>query len=99
MLAKGIRDAFAAFNVTGSGLDCLLHHHIANGLRNDLQHFEDGDTAANERGQGASETRETNLVGNRSENREFDSTRIPELAADRSFDEVKPAVNAGATGR
>src|SRR5439155_5507034 len=89
-------DAFAAFDVGGGDLDGLLHDDVADGLGDDLQHFEDGHAAADERGERAGEAREADLVRDLTEDGELDAPRVPEFASRFGLDEVNPAVNPAA---
>src|SRR5207248_2286410 len=94
---QGDGDAFAAFNVRSRRPDRFLHYDIANRLRNDLKHFQNGNTAADQRGERAGKASQANLMGDRAEDRQLDATRIPKLAASGCLDEVKPAIDAAAT--
>src|ERR1039458_845154 len=64
VLAERGGNAFAPFNVEGGGLDGLFHDDVADGLRDNLQHFQDGHTAANERGERAREADQANFMRN-----------------------------------
>ena len=86
-------NAFTAFDVVRGGLDGFFHDGITNGLGNDLQNFKDRHAAADERGQCAGETGETNLVGDGTENGQANTSSIPEIAPLLGFDEIKPAPN------
>ena len=86
-------NAFAAFDVGGGGLDGLFHDDVADGLGNDLQHFQNRHAAADERGQRAGETGETDFVGDGAKDRQLDAVRVPEFPAGLGFDEVEPALN------
>src|ERR1039458_2276152 len=46
VLAQGDGNAFAALDVGGGGLDGFFHDDVADGLRDDLKHFQDGHAAA-----------------------------------------------------
>src|SRR5882762_9129378 len=48
MLAQRDGNALAALNVDGGHFDGFFHDDIADGLRNDLQHFQNGHATANE---------------------------------------------------
>ena len=62
-------NAFAAFDIGGGSFDGFFHDGVADGLRDDLQYFQNRHAAAHQRGQRAGEARETNLVGDDAEDR------------------------------
>src|SRR6185312_1004769 len=92
------RNALAAFDVPGGGADGFFHDDIADGLRNDLEHFQDRHAAADQRSQRAGETSQTNFMGDGAEQGQLDAARIPEFPAGRGFDEIKPAPDSAAAG-
>src|ERR1017187_8298176 len=91
VLAQRGGNAFAPFNVEGGGLDGFFHDDVADGLRDNLQHFQDGHTAANERGERAREANQANFMRNGAENRQLDAAGIPKSASRWGFDEIQPA--------
>ncbi|MDB6064223.1 MAG: hypothetical protein JWR26_431 [Pedosphaera sp.] len=99
MLGEGGGDAFAAFDVAGGGADGFFHDDVAAGVGDDAHDFEDGNTGADEGGKGAGESREADLMGDVTENGEFDAATVPEFAAGLGLDEVKPAINGAAHGQ
>src|SRR5262249_41839297 len=95
MLAEGGGEGFAAFNVGGGCLDGLFHDNVADGLRDDLQHFENWHTAADERSEGSGETGEADFVSNATKDGQFNAAGIPEFPAGGGFDKSEPGPNAG----
>ena len=63
-----------------ASLDGFFHDDVADGLGDDLQHFQDGHAAADQRGQGAGEAGQADLVGDGAEDGQLDAVRVPELA-------------------
>ena len=92
-------NAFAAFDVGGGGLDGFFHDDVADGLGDDLQHFQDGHAAANERGQRAGEAGQADFVRDGAENGQLDAAGIPEFAARFGFDEIQPAPDRPGRGQ
>src|SRR3569833_232502 len=84
-------NALAAFDIRSRDLDGFFHHDVADGLRNDLKHFQNRHTAADQRSQGAGEARQTNFMRDAAENGQFDAAGIPEFPSCRGFDEMNPA--------
>ena len=91
VLAERGGNAFAPFNVEGGGLDGFFHDDIADGIGDDLQHFQDGHAAANERGERAREADQANFMRDGAENRQLDAAGIPKQASRFGLDEMKPA--------
>src|SRR5204863_1961385 len=98
MLAKGLGNAFAAFNVDCGGFNRLFHNDVSDGLGNDLHDLENRQTGADQGSERAGKARETNLMGNDAEDGQFDAPGIPELPPDWGLDEVNPGVNSTAAG-
>jgi len=78
---RGRRNAFAAFDVRRGGFDRLLHHDIADGLRDDLQDFENRTPLRDREASVRVKAREADFVRNHPENWQLDAPGIPELAA------------------
>ncbi len=85
MFAQSGGNAFAALDVGGGGLDGFFHDDVADGLGNNLQHFQNRHAAADERRQRARETGQADFVGDGAENRQLDAARIPKFAAGFEF--------------
>src|ERR1017187_2978123 len=62
VLAERGGNAFAAFDVGGGGLDGFFHDDVADGLRDDLQDFQNRHAAAHQRGERAGEPREADFM-------------------------------------
>ena len=62
----------AAFDIDGGGFDVSFHHRVANRLRNNLQHLQNGHAAADQRSEGARESNKADLMRDGAENRELD---------------------------
>ena len=60
-------------------LDGFFHDHVADGLRDNLQNFQNGHTAADERRQRAGEPRQADLMGIHSKDRQLDATVHPRI--------------------
>src|ERR1017187_1617175 len=90
VLAERGGNAFAPFNVKGGGLDGFFHDDVADGLRDNLQHFQDGHAATNERGERAREADQADFMRNGAENRQLDAPGIPKHASRFGLDEMKP---------
>src|SRR6185437_45455 len=68
-------------------------------LGNDVQDFQNGNAAADERGERAGEAGQADLVRDGAEDGQFNAAAIPEFTALRGFDEPEPAVNNPATAQ
>ena len=98
MLGQRGGDALALFNVGSRRAHGFFHDHVAHGVADDAQDFEDGNTGANQRGQRARETGQTNLVRDLAEDGQLDAQAVPELAALLGLDVGKPGVDQPAGG-
>ena len=96
VFGEGGGDAFAALDVAGGGLDGFFHDGIADGLRNDLQHFQNRHAAADQGRERAGETREANFMGDGAEDGELDALAIPKFTAGLGFYVGQPRPDSAA---
>ena len=96
MLRQCDSDAFAAFDITGGGLDGSFHDRVADSLGNNLQHLQNGHAGADQRSQSAREADKADLLRKGADNRKFNPVRIPKITTALGFDIIKPAVDQSA---
>src|SRR5579862_326655 len=99
MFAQRHGNAFAAFDIQSGCFDGFFHDDIPDCLRNDLQYFKDGNTAANQRSERPRETGQTDFMGDGPKNREFNAISIPKGSAGGRLDEIEPSINSTAAAQ